>query len=385
MSADKNEKPLVSICLTFFSAEKFIHRVFDSCLNQTYKNIEVIVVDNASVDNTGSVIKEYAARDPRIKYFRNAEKIHLTECLRKMFELAQGRFVMMIGADDWLAQDFVENGMRSFTQHPDSAGIVPKVLNFNEIESDRFEFDCVTRLPAPGVYKPEWLVKRMYRGLQLYISAYALARREDMLSTIDFFIKNLCKNPLMPEDLRELFWGSYGTDPMFLEVLSRYKTFVYDDSLVFLKVGQPGNIVRDFKYNSVYEIFRSANYMMLSYSPLYEMKWPKFYRGLKIFSASEVLSTIFLNFFKYGMHPSFFDISKSRKKVSEFFSYFSFLEIVAGITGSVPRIAYRVFDAVRRKLSKTRKFSKGDRDVDMSMVWTQKNFLDKKGFFRVYQ
>ena len=110
----KNNDPLVSICVTFFNAGGLIRRILDSSLNQTYRNIEVVIVDDVSTDDSEKIISEYVARDKRVRYFRNTERIFIIKSLLKILELARGKFVIWPGADDWLSRDFIANGVRDF-------------------------------------------------------------------------------------------------------------------------------------------------------------------------------------------------------------------------------------------------------------------------------
>lgn len=378
----KNEKPLVSICLTFFSAEKFIYRVIESCLNQTYKNIEVVIVDDASIDGSQEIINKYIVKDFRVKHYRNSQKNNITSCFLKMFELAEGQLVMMIGADDWIARDFIENAVRVYLDHPGTAGVLPKVVSFYENNPGEFEFDCVLNLPS-RVYPASWIVKRMYRGQMLFIpSAYALVRKEDAVSTIKFFIRNCCENPFISGELKKLFWGSYAMDPIFLEILSRYKNFVFDDSLVYIKIGQPGNIVHyRSNYDSMSEIFKWSYYSMLSLIPIYKIKWPRFYSGMKVFLGTEMLSTMIINFIKFGFRLSFFNFRKSRVFIHGFFQDFSFFEIVLVFLFLIPRMISRFSNLIKKKIFKTGKFVKNDQKIDLSLLFNQRFFFDSTGHF----
>ncbi|MBQ5824975.1 MAG: glycosyltransferase family 2 protein, partial [Clostridia bacterium] len=65
---------LISIIVPVYKVEKYIHRCVDSVINQTYKNIEIILVDVGSPDNCGRICDEYAAKDSRIKVIHQANQ-----------------------------------------------------------------------------------------------------------------------------------------------------------------------------------------------------------------------------------------------------------------------------------------------------------------------
>lgn len=375
-----NKNPLVSICVTFFSAERYIHRVIDSCLNQTYKNIEIVIVDDASIDGSEKVIKEYAARDSRIKYFKNTKRIGLALSLAKMFKFANGDFVMMIGADDWLARNYIENGARSFLEHPDAAGIMPKLVSLCEIDNDKFKFLNETSLLLK-TYSTEWFVKRMYKPIHLYISALALIRKKDAVSAMDYFLKNYCYNQStsISEELRNFFWSGFGVDAMlFLEILTRYKNFVFDNSLNYMKVAHGENLQFNLKQGSISEIFKNSYYYLLTFKYIYKLKWVRFYYGMKIFLGAETLSSAFICFFRYGFHSSLLNIKENKKIIYEFFNEFSFFEIMTVITYSILRTIYRCFDFIMRRFAE-----KNEYKIKKSFIFTQENFLDSEGRFKL--
>ena len=375
---NKNTSSLVSVCTTFFSAERYIHRFLDSCLNQTYKNIEVVVVDSASVDGSEKIVREYAARDSRIKYFRSAENIGLTLSFMKVMELVRGDFVMLVGADDWLARDYVENGVRSFLEHPDAAGVVPKLVSLREVD-DKFEFLDETEFPLK-TYPAEWFIKPVYRIKYLHMGALALIRKKDVVSAMNYFFVNYCQNPpaSIPEKLHDLFWKGFGTDAMlFMEVLTRYKNFVFDSSLSYMKIAHGKNLQFDLGYGSLAEIFKYFHYYMLTFKYICKLKWAKSYHGIKIFLGAEALSSAFIYFFRRGLRPSFLNFKESKGLIYEFFSEFSFFEIIAVIARSILRTAYRCFSFI------VRKFIGRSEHKNEKFLFTRENFLDSEGRFNI--
>lgn len=137
-AGQNSTNPKVSICVTFFNAERYIHRLIESCINQTYKNIELVLVDDESTDRSREIIQKYAAQDSRISYYLNEKRVGLAESELKMFRVARGDYSIMVGADDWIARNYVENGVRTFLAHPEAAGIIPQVLWFSELENGTF-------------------------------------------------------------------------------------------------------------------------------------------------------------------------------------------------------------------------------------------------------
>jgi GT2 family glycosyltransferase len=92
---------LVSIILPTYNSERYLDIAIESCLNQTHHNIELIIVDDNSVDNTSDIINRYVARDARIKYLvRASPKPGLPESLNEGFNAATGKFLTWFQSDN---------------------------------------------------------------------------------------------------------------------------------------------------------------------------------------------------------------------------------------------------------------------------------------------
>ncbi len=109
--------PLVSICIPTYNRANVIRRAIDSALSQTYKNIEVIVVDNASTDNTEEIVASYT--DPRLSYVRNSENLGMFGNLNRCIELYNGDYLHILHSDDFIDLDFTEKCVNFFKEHPD--------------------------------------------------------------------------------------------------------------------------------------------------------------------------------------------------------------------------------------------------------------------------
>lgn len=98
----------VSIVIPTYNVEKYIARCLDSVINQTLKEIEIIVVDDKSTDNTLSIVKDYASRDNRIKVIELFENQGVSVARNTGIDLSTGEYIGFIDPDDYVDLDFYE-------------------------------------------------------------------------------------------------------------------------------------------------------------------------------------------------------------------------------------------------------------------------------------
>lgn len=94
----------ISIILPTFNGSKYIATSIESCLNQTFKDFELIVVNDCSTDNTATIIEEYAAKDNRIKVIHNAVNKKLPLSLNTGFDAATGKYHTWTSDDNYYAE-----------------------------------------------------------------------------------------------------------------------------------------------------------------------------------------------------------------------------------------------------------------------------------------
>ncbi len=106
-----NHEPLVSICVPTYNSAKFIRQSLDSIVGQTYKNIEIIVSDNASGDETHEILKEYE-RSCGIRLYRNSNNIGAGNNFNKLIDYAKGEYIAIYHADDLYEPTIVEESVQ---------------------------------------------------------------------------------------------------------------------------------------------------------------------------------------------------------------------------------------------------------------------------------
>src|SRR6266404_2888512 len=94
------KEPLVSVIMPAWNNEHYIEAAIDSLLRQTYRNWELIVVNDCSSDKTGEVIDRLAKKDKRIKAFHNPKNIKQTRSRNFAISKAKGQYVTLLDSDD---------------------------------------------------------------------------------------------------------------------------------------------------------------------------------------------------------------------------------------------------------------------------------------------
>lgn len=100
--------PLVSIVLATYNGEKFLQQQLDSLLAQTYKNIEIIAVDDVSTDNTVAILNQFAARHPNMKVIVNETNLGFIKNFDKGCSLASGELIAPCDQDDYWDETKIE-------------------------------------------------------------------------------------------------------------------------------------------------------------------------------------------------------------------------------------------------------------------------------------
>lgn len=116
---NSNEPPLVSVMICAYNGEKYISQTIDSVLSQTYKNIEIVIVDDGSQDSTLKIVREYQLRDKRIVlYTQNHEGFAAAR--NKAFKEAKGEWIAIIDHDDLCYPSRIEKQLLLTKLYPDA-------------------------------------------------------------------------------------------------------------------------------------------------------------------------------------------------------------------------------------------------------------------------
>ena len=151
MKKEINKEPLVSVIIPAYNAGKIVGFTLDSVINQTYKNLEIICVNDCAKDNTLEVLNEYAKKDKRIKVLSNEKNSGVAETRNNALRVATGDYIAFVDADDIWHLEKIEKQLEfmiknnykltyTSVQFIDNDGnltgqsfIVPKEVSFNKL------------------------------------------------------------------------------------------------------------------------------------------------------------------------------------------------------------------------------------------------------------
>lgn len=111
-----DEKPLISIIVPIYNVENYLRNCVDSIINQTYQNLEIILIDDGSTDNSGHICDEYVQKDNRIVVIH--QKNSGVSVARNVgIHKASGEWICFIDSDDWIEKEFIEILLENANQY----------------------------------------------------------------------------------------------------------------------------------------------------------------------------------------------------------------------------------------------------------------------------
>ncbi len=121
-------KPLVSIGLPVYNEARFVRQTIESLLAQDFQNIEVVISDNGSTDDTAAICRQFAESDPRVRYERSEVNLGAFVNFNRAFDLTTGEYFMWAGAHDLWETTFVSRAMEMLAADPRLVMVYPRAM-----------------------------------------------------------------------------------------------------------------------------------------------------------------------------------------------------------------------------------------------------------------
>jgi len=135
-------KELITVIVPVYNVEKYLSKCIDSILNQTYTNLEIILVDDGSQDDCGQICDEYARKDNRIKVIHK-ENSGVSQARNIGIDNANGEFIAFVDADDYIEREMLYTLKNNIKNVDLSSCGSQKVLGNNIIEQFKLEKDVI--------------------------------------------------------------------------------------------------------------------------------------------------------------------------------------------------------------------------------------------------
>lgn len=115
-----HKNPLVSVIMPVYNSSKFLVEAVESVINQTYKNWELIAVDDGSKDNSLEILKNYAKKHKNIKVFKNKKNLGVGKTANFALSKAKGKFIARFDSDDYMPDYRLEKQVNYLINHKDT-------------------------------------------------------------------------------------------------------------------------------------------------------------------------------------------------------------------------------------------------------------------------
>ncbi|RYE14181.1 MAG: glycosyltransferase [Rickettsiales bacterium] len=171
---------LISIALCTYNGEKYIEEQLQSILNQTYQNLEIIIVDDCSIDKTITIVETYATKDSRIKFYKNTYNLGFNKNFERAIGLTTGAFIAISDQDDIWKPFKLE-------------------VLFNNIKDNWLIFSNSSSIDQNGINTNKELLKsfslsnRTYKSLLLnnWLTGHTVLFKQELLNYIMPFPENI--------------------------------------------------------------------------------------------------------------------------------------------------------------------------------------------------
>lgn len=199
--------PLVSVIVPCYNHQKYVRDAVKSILNQTYKNIELIVLDDGSTDNSPAILSDLSNKYGF--FYEHQINMGLNQTLNKGLSIAKGKYICPFASDDVMFLDRIEKQVNALESHPDMAVCAGNMIAINENNevlikqkirpSRELDFDDIflSHVAGPsaptamirssvikevGGYDPAIRIEDLYMWLKITYAGYKILVLNDLLS-----------------------------------------------------------------------------------------------------------------------------------------------------------------------------------------------------------
>lgn len=231
-------KPLVSIIIPIYKVEKYLDQCISSVVNQTYENLEIILVDDGSPDLSGKIADEWMKKDSRIKVIHQKNS-GLSVARNTGVKKCHGKWIAFVDSDDYISIHYIDQMMKAALK----MNVKVVLCDYIEVNGETGELNSPEVKVVPGVYNKEKFWQTYYQNhLPIaFITAWSKLYHQSIFENLSF------KKGILNED-----------EEIIYSIIQKAKyVAVIEDSLYYYRVNRSGSIMNKINVN---EVMRHSKY-----------------------------------------------------------------------------------------------------------------------------
>ncbi len=265
----KKKKPFISIVVTSYNYGKYISKTLQSIVEQTYSDFECIVVDDGSTDNSLEIIKEYAAKDSRIKIYQheNGANKQLAASVELGVSKASGEYISFCESDDYWSPTHLEEKVKYLRKYPQTDIVVNMPKIFGEEVDYKYEVFKQLFNILKKIKRPQTLYFRLLKANGIVFPTFSVVMvRSSCLKKCHF-------DPILYKSAIDIW--------LWRQLLVRSKVGFINEELTFWRIHRSSLSHRDIQYDWNTFFAELEKYLNFSYKQKGYIKFMNFSQKIK--------------------------------------------------------------------------------------------------------
>ena len=238
------DNPLISIIIPVYNTERYLSQCLDSVIGQTYDNLEIICVNDGSMDDSLRVLEQYVQQDSRIKLISQANS-GASVARNKALNIALGEYIMFVDSDDWIELDTCEKAIVAIEKYDADVVMWDYIREFSDMSKPKSIFR------ENVIFENEELKKIHRRFIGIVGEELKKPENADALSTIWCKLykrKYIYSNNIRFYDIRKI--GTYEDGLFNLDVFGKIDRAVYiNEYLYHYRKDNESSVTRKYKFD----------------------------------------------------------------------------------------------------------------------------------------
>lgn len=220
---EKKKKPLVCVCIPAYNAEPTIGKTLESLVNQSYSNIDIIIVDNNSSDKTAEIVNCFIRKHDNIKLIRYNKTVPSYENFDRCIEHCYGKYTCIFHSDDKYGFDIIEREVAFLEEHEDAGAVFSFANIINENDKIISKFNIATELYERDTFSYQELFPIILKYGGCFVTPSAMVRTK------------VYKNDIKKHQINKRFGPAFDVD-VWIRILQNHRVGFIKKELMYYRM-----------------------------------------------------------------------------------------------------------------------------------------------------